>query len=73
MTEAEQSSVTIHEATIEDKEAVLSINDNVYDGLDYLPYFYEKFVKNPYCTCYKAIVEETVVSRLLSLSLLLIR
>lgn len=69
MTEAKQSSVTIHEATIEDKEAVLSINDSLYDGLDYLPYFYETFVKSPYCKCYKAMVQETVVSLLLSLSL----
>ena len=38
-----ENTLTIRRATIDDRDAVLKINDNVYGGLDGLPYFYEKY------------------------------
>ena len=39
--------ITIREATPEDKEAVLRIHDNVYEGRDYLPAYYDHFLSSP--------------------------
>ncbi|KAK3577191.1 hypothetical protein CHS0354_037531 [Potamilus streckersoni] len=37
----------IRKATTADKDAVLALNKNVYGGLDYLPSYYDEFLKNP--------------------------
>ena len=39
--------VAIRQARPEDRDAVLKINDNVFDGRDYLPAYYDHFCKSP--------------------------
>ena len=39
--------VAIRQARLEDREAVLKINGNVFDGRDYLPAYYDHFCKSP--------------------------
>ena len=36
--------ISVRKARLEDKEDVLCINDNVYEGFDYLPVYYDHFV-----------------------------
>ena len=39
--------VTIRRATLDDKQAVLAINENVAAGRDYLPAFYDRYITSP--------------------------
>ena len=39
--------VTIRRATLDDKPAVLAINENVAAGRDYLPTFYDRYITSP--------------------------
>ena len=41
------ANVTVRRATPEDKEAVLRMNKNVYQGRDYLPAYYDYFMTSP--------------------------
>ena len=54
--------ITIREATLDDKEAVLAIHDHVYDGRDYLPQFYDEILSSPSVTAFVLVHEETIVS-----------
>ncbi|ESO83782.1 hypothetical protein LOTGIDRAFT_169018 [Lottia gigantea] len=38
--------LTIRQARLEDRESVLDINDNIYNGRDFLPHFYNDLVNN---------------------------
>ena len=42
--------VSIRRATLEDKDSVLGVRD-VYDGLDYLPHYYDKLIQCTRCKC----------------------
>ena len=44
---AARGKVTCRRATLNDYEAVMDINRNVYSGFDYLPYEYKQFTKSP--------------------------
>ena len=44
-----------------DKSAVLAINEDVYDGLDYLPAFYDFFMECPVATPYVAVYNGEIV------------
>ena len=54
--------VTIRRATPEDKEVVLRINNNVYDGRDYLPSFYDHFLSSPAMLPVVMLYENQIVS-----------
>ena len=54
--------ITIRRATIEDKEVVLRINDNVYEGRDYLPSFYDHFLSSPAMLPVVMLYEDKIVS-----------
>lgn len=58
-----ESSIVIRHATLDDKNDVLNINRNVEDGLDYLPFRYEKFLTCKNTKCYVAVRQEKLVSR----------
>ena len=51
----------IREATLDDKEAVLGIDDNVYEGSDYLPVYYEHFIGAPNITPFVLLQKENIV------------
>ena len=53
--------VSIRRATLEDKDSVLGVRD-VYDGLDYLPHYYDKFIQCVHCKCYVAEIQNQIVS-----------
>jgi len=53
--------VSIRRATLEDKDSVLGVRD-VYDGLDYLPHYYDKFIQCTRCKCYVAEIQNKIVS-----------
>lgn len=55
--------IVIRRATLDDKNDVLNINRNVEDGLDYLPFRYEKFLTCKNTKCYVAVQHEMLVSR----------
>ena len=42
-------------------QAVMAIDDNVYEGEDYLPIFYHDFIKDPLTRCYVLEIDNTVV------------
>ena len=51
----------IRYATAEDYKAVMAIDDNIYDGADYLPVFYHDFINDPMTRCYVMEIDDTVV------------
>ena len=53
---------TIRQATLTDKEAVLSIHDHVYDGRDYLPVCYDELVSSPNVTAFVMFHRDSAVS-----------
>ena len=53
---------TIRQATLADKEAVLSIHDHVYDGRDYLPVCYDEIVSSPNVTAFVMFHGDSAVS-----------
>ncbi|XP_013380614.1 histidine N-acetyltransferase-like [Lingula anatina] len=46
--------LTFKEATLQDYDAVMAINDNIYGGLDYLPDYYKLFMTMPSMTAFLA-------------------
>ena len=57
--------LTIREATLVDKDAVLDIHDNVYDGADYLPACYDYFMSCPNAKSYVGVVNGKIGSILM--------
>ncbi|KAL4219854.1 Hairy/enhancer-of-split with YRPW motif protein 1 [Mactra antiquata] len=55
------ATITIRQATLEDKEAILKIHDNVYGGLDYLPAVIDEFFENQNSTSYVAVLNDELV------------
>ena len=53
--------VRVRRARVEDWEDVVAINDNVYDGLDYLPVAYNSWMENKQHMTYLAETDEHVV------------
>ena len=53
--------VVIRAATVDDKDDVLAIRDDVYDGHDYLPAYYEYFVSSPGFTPYIMVYDGEIV------------
>ena len=53
---------SIREATTSDKEGVLGIHDNVYEGSDYLPVYYGHFVSSPDITPFVLLHKDKIVS-----------
>ena len=54
--------VTTREATLEDKTAVLTINDNVADGRDYLPALYDGYITSSNSHMFVLLYEGNIVS-----------
>ena len=52
----------VREATPEDKEAVLDIHENVFEGSDYLPVYYDHFIASPDITPFVLLNENKIVS-----------
>jgi hypothetical protein len=52
----------LRETTPEDKQAVLEIHKNVYDGLDYLPEYYDHFQTSDHVTPYVYMENDKIVS-----------
>ena len=59
------SSIQFRDATPADYDDVMNINDNIYEGHDYLPSYYHDFCKDPQCHMFVAEDEGKVVSRVL--------
>ena len=57
------SDVTIRKATLDDKAAVLSINENVAAGRDYLPTLYDYYIASPTAQMFVLLLRGTIVSR----------
>lgn len=55
------SSFVVRQASPSDKEAILNIHGNVYDGLDYLPAYFDDFMSCPLTTPYVALVDDKIV------------
>ena len=53
--------LSIRLATLSDKDDVIAINRNVYEGRDYLDAYYEDFIKCPLTTPYVAIIDNKIV------------
>ncbi|XP_060578785.1 histidine N-acetyltransferase-like [Ruditapes philippinarum] len=54
----------IRESTPEDKQAVLEIHKNVYDGLDYLPEYYDHFQTSDHVTSYVYMENDEIIAYL---------
>ena len=54
--------IHIRRATVDDKEAVLSIRDQVSEGRDYLPTFYDILIKSTNTTSFVVVYERKIVS-----------
>ncbi len=54
--------IRIRRATHDDYEAVLAINDNIYDGQDYMPTLFHQFLQCKQFVVYVAEINNTVVS-----------
>ena len=52
----------MREARLEDKDQVLGIHDNVYEGFDYLPLYYDHFVAANEITPFVLLHKDTIVS-----------
>ena len=52
----------VREATLADKEAVLNVHDNVFEGSDYLPVYYDHFIASPDITPFVILHENKIVS-----------
>lgn len=57
------SAVAFRRATQADRGPVLAINDNIYEGWDYLPDYYDYFEECPNCFHFVAEYSGSVVSR----------
>ena len=55
---------SVREATASDKEGVLGIHDNVYEGSDYLPVYYGHFVLSSDITPFVLLHKDKIVSNL---------
>ena len=53
---------SIREATPEDKQAVLDCHQNVYDGFDYLPEFYDYFMTAQHIKAFVLLHGKKIVS-----------
>ena len=62
MTSPLLADVAIREATLEDKAAVLAINDNVADGRDYLPALYDFYIASPNARMFVLLLKDEIVS-----------
>ena len=56
------SDITIRKATLADREAVLAINDNVFDGRDYLPALYDSMINSPNTQMFVLLLKDKTVS-----------
>ena len=54
--------ISLRRAVLEDKNDVIRIHDNVYDGRDYLPEYFEHFLNCQNVESYVAEVEGELVS-----------
>ena len=61
--------VTVRLATVDDYERVLDIDRNLYDGEDYLPYKYHKFLRDPNRSVFIGEIDGKAVSELNTLNL----
>ena len=57
------ANATIRPATLEDKRAVLAINDNVFGGRDYLPALYDHLVGSPSSKMFVFLQDDKIVSK----------
>ena len=51
----------IRYSTVEDFEAVMAIDEHVFEGADYLPNVYEEFMNDPMTRCYVLEFDNVVV------------
>ena len=52
----------IREGTLDDKQNVLQTHGNVYNGLDYLPEYYDYFQNSDHVTSYVYMENDKIVS-----------
>ena len=55
-------SIKIRRATLEDRKAVLRINENVYDGQDHLPFSYDELISSQEIMSVVMVSRERIVS-----------
>ena len=61
MTEAGSDIVEIRYATLDDYDAVMAINETIFQGADYLPEMYTEFITDPTTRCYVLEINNAVV------------
>ena len=64
---AQNGKVSLREATLDDYEAVCAIDTLVYDGSDYIPNVFHKYMQDPTRICYVLEINGKIVSALISL------
>ncbi|XP_045215484.1 uncharacterized protein LOC123565760 [Mercenaria mercenaria] len=55
------NTMRIRQATSADKESVIGIHNNVYDGLDYIAEYFDDFIACPLTTPYVALIKNEIV------------
>lgn len=58
------SNLVFRTASTEDKSVVLSMRKNVYNGLDYLPDYFDYFLTDPHRRCIIGEVDQKAVSKI---------
>ena len=61
-TEASVGKISCRLATLDDREAVLDINRNLYAGLDYMPFLFNSYVTDTDRTSFVLEVDGKIVS-----------
>ena len=59
---AKDGMLVVRYATLDDYEAVLAINKNIYEGLDYVPAMYKSFIADPNAMAFVLEINNIVVS-----------
>lgn len=60
-TQVPLDAVSVREATVDDEEAVLNIDRNIYFGQDFLPFYYKTYMSCVNTTSLVAEINNTVV------------
>ena len=54
--------VAVRQATLDDKAAVLAINEDIADGRDYLPALYDYHITSPNAQMFVLLLKDEIVS-----------
>ena len=67
----EDSDLSFRRARHDDYDAVVELDPDLYDGYDYMPYWYHTYLQHPYRYLYVALKGQKVVSFTLKIYLVI--